>query len=191
MLAHAKFEWRFINVNFRRVLIIDDCGISVGNYPQVAITWPNCWKVDIGTGNGLVPSGNGSLAEPMLTQLYGEFSNCAFSLLDSQGLRKININQTNSFYEIKTNIVLLITDCTCPWLRTIRSLMTLIARFMGPTWDPSGADRNQVGPMLAPWTMLSGCAGHVRDNCSHVFFPLLATELICIEIWQGWQIWFR
>ena len=31
-----------------------------------------------------------------------------------------------------------------------------IARFMGPTWGPSGADRTQVGPMLAPWTLLSG-----------------------------------
>ena len=26
----------------------------------------------------------------------------------------------------------------------------------GPTWGPSGADRTQVGPMLAPWTLLSG-----------------------------------
>ena len=33
---------------------------------------------------------------------------------------------------------------------------TLIARFMGTTWGPSGADRTQVGPMLAPWTLLSG-----------------------------------
>ena len=33
----------------------------------------------------------------------------------------------------------------------------LIARFMGPTWGPSGADRTQVGPMLAPWTLLSVC----------------------------------
>ena len=32
----------------------------------------------------------------------------------------------------------------------------LIARFMGPTWGPSGTDRTQVGPMLAPWTLLSG-----------------------------------
>ena len=31
-----------------------------------------------------------------------------------------------------------------------------IARFMGPTWGPSGAARTQVGPMLAPWTWLSG-----------------------------------
>ena len=27
---------------------------------------------------------------------------------------------------------------------------------MGPTWGPSGADRTQVDPMLAPWTLLSG-----------------------------------
>ena len=32
----------------------------------------------------------------------------------------------------------------------------LIARLMGPTWSPSGADRTQVGPMLVPWTLLSG-----------------------------------
>ena len=31
-----------------------------------------------------------------------------------------------------------------------------IASFVGPTWDPSGADRTQVGPMLVPWTLLSG-----------------------------------
>ena len=27
---------------------------------------------------------------------------------------------------------------------------------MRPTWGPSGADRTQVGPILAPWTLLSG-----------------------------------
>ena len=31
-----------------------------------------------------------------------------------------------------------------------------IARFMGPTWDPPGSCRTQMGPMLAPWTLLSG-----------------------------------
>ena len=30
------------------------------------------------------------------------------------------------------------------------------ARFMGPTWGPPGDDRTQVGPMLTPWTLLSG-----------------------------------
>ena len=33
---------------------------------------------------------------------------------------------------------------------------TLIARYMGPTWGPLGSDRTLVGPMLAPWTLLSG-----------------------------------
>ena len=31
-----------------------------------------------------------------------------------------------------------------------------IARLMGPTWGQPGDDRTQVGPMLAPWTLLSG-----------------------------------
>ena len=35
------------------------------------------------------------------------------------------------------------------------AMTSLIARFIGPTWGPSGADRTQVGPMLAPWTLLS------------------------------------
>ena len=39
---------------------------------------------------------------------------------------------------------------------------TLIARFVRPTWGPSGADRTQVGPMLAPWTLLSG--NHYKDS---------------------------
>ena len=47
------------------------------------------------------------------------------------------------------------------WCATIvgvvmRVITPQIARFMGPTWGPSGADRTQVGPMLAPWILLSG-----------------------------------
>ena len=30
-------------------------------------------------------------------------------------------------------------------------------RFMGQTWGPPGSCRPQMGPMLAPWTLLSGC----------------------------------
>ena len=41
------------------------------------------------------------------------------------------------------------------------SLCSLIARFMGPTWGPSGADRTQVSPMLSPWTFLSGLYLHL------------------------------
>ena len=50
--------------------------------------------------------------------------------------------------------VLLETPCL-----NIKSVHTLIARFMRPIWGPSGADRTQVGPMLAPWILLSGYLG--------------------------------
>ena len=43
-------------------------------------------------------------------------------------------------------------------------LGTLIARFVGPTWGPSGPDRTQVGPMLAPWTLLSGDQNIIAQN---------------------------
>ena len=33
-----------------------------------------------------------------------------------------------------------------------------ITKFMGPTWGPTGSCRPQMGPMLAPWTLLSGLA---------------------------------
>ena len=32
----------------------------------------------------------------------------------------------------------------------------IIAMFMGPTWGPPGSCRPQMGPMLTPWTWLSG-----------------------------------
>ena len=44
-----------------------------------------------------------------------------------------------------------------PFTATILGFrLSLISKFMGPTWGPSGADRPHVGPMLAPWTSLSG-----------------------------------
>ena len=33
---------------------------------------------------------------------------------------------------------------------------TQIAKFMGPTWGPPGSSRPQMGPKLAPWTLISG-----------------------------------
>ena len=32
--------------------------------------------------------------------------------------------------------------------------VTLISRLIGSTWDPPGTDRTQLGPVLAPWTLL-------------------------------------
>ena len=45
------------------------------------------------------------------------------------------------------------------WFSTLvrgTTLVSLIVSLMGPTWGQSGADRTQVGSMLAPWTLLSG-----------------------------------
>ena len=35
-------------------------------------------------------------------------------------------------------------------------MVTQISRFMGPTWGPPGSCRPQMGPMVAPWTLISG-----------------------------------
>ena len=35
-------------------------------------------------------------------------------------------------------------------------LWSQIAKFMGQTWGPPGSSRPQMGPMLAPWALLSG-----------------------------------
>ena len=57
---------------------------------------------------------------------------------------------------------------TCDWspgsqrnLRNTCLILSQIARFMGPTWGPPGTDRTQVGPMLAPWSLLSGVVNTV------------------------------
>ena len=50
---------------------------------------------------------------------------------------------------------------------------TLIARFIEPTWGPSWVDRAQVGPRLAPWTLLSGCW-----QCIEISFRISTTNVI-------------
>ena len=39
----------------------------------------------------------------------------------------------------------------------IKDLIKICACRTSTTWGPSGADRTRVGPMLVPWTLLSGC----------------------------------
>ena len=36
-----------------------------------------------------------------------------------------------------------------------------LAKFMGPTLGPPGSCRPQMGPMPAPWSLLSGCVYHI------------------------------
>ena len=49
----------------------------------------------------------------------------------------------------------------------LTSYPTQIAKFMGSTWGPPGSCRPQMGPMLAPWTLLSGYGNiNVYLRCS-------------------------
>ena len=69
---------------------------------------------------------------------------------------------------------------------TIRSLR---ARFVGPTWGPPGADRTQVGPMLAPWTLLSGVGmltlifNTLRLNATNIYW-LTGSPLIKVMVFH-------
>ena len=47
------------------------------------------------------------------------------------------------------------------------SLCTRIARFVGPTWGPPGSCRPQMGPVLVPWTLLSGYRLHAHGTQTH------------------------
>ena len=49
------------------------------------------------------------------------------------------------------------------------SVATQIAKFMGPTWGPTGSCRTQMGPMLAPWTLLSGQASNLDVLETHTY----------------------
>ena len=55
-----------------------------------------------------------------------------------------------------TSFVRTVSMTSAKWMLYCPVRHTLISRFMGPTWGPSGADRTQLGPMLAPWNLLSG-----------------------------------
>ena len=52
---------------------------------------------------------------------------------------------------------------------------SLTARFMGPTWGPSGAGGTQVDSLLATWTLLPGVISHTArtdDNTGHDRFAV-------------------
>ena len=64
-----EFVWDIIYVIFKRVLVFDGLGHLLWNCPNMNVTGLHWWSVNIDSGNGLVPSGNKPLPEPMLTQI--------------------------------------------------------------------------------------------------------------------------
>ena len=63
-LDPGKLEWNFRNVIFKWVLLINGFALL-----WMSLDFNKWWSVKIGSGNGLVPSGNKPLPEPVLTQI--------------------------------------------------------------------------------------------------------------------------
>ena len=81
------------------------------------------------------------------------------------------------------------------WYTYFLSKTTQITKFMGPTRGPPGSCRPQMGPMLTPWTLLSGdtlnatvkwkvphitqCCSRIRTKWQH---PLMPNQTLSIQI---------
>ena len=73
-------------------------------------------------------------------------------------LNKLQCSNQNIFF-ITYMPFTLCTIKVCAVIKTLRKglvILPQIAKLMGPTWGPPGSCRPQMGPMLAPWTLLSG-----------------------------------
>ena len=66
---------------------------------------------------------------------------------------------------------------------------------MGPTWGPPGSCRPQMGPMLAPWILLSRMSITIHHRETYFvselprrfrcFIKILAVSILCILVWNG------
>ena len=64
---------------------------------------------------------------------------------------------------------------------------TQIATFMGPAWGLPGSSRPQMGPMLVPWTLLSG---YPLADCTVSFGKYYLTDCIVWHTYTGtYYIW--
>ena len=65
---------------------------------------------------------------------------------------------------------------------------------MGPTWGSPGATWTQVGPMLAPWTLLSGMTNiSYFEGHLHMLDFLVCDKLCAIdgtELFDPWEMQF-
>ena len=80
---------------------------------------------------------------------------------DNEGLHEASWDNSQrnlscTYFTMEVNVHLVKPPFTLNRGSVKLGLTSLITRFMGPTWGPSGADRTQVGPMLAPWVCYLG-----------------------------------
>ena len=110
--------------------------------------------------------------------------------IGSMPVRRQTTARTNVLLFIglpKTTCFCKIVDIMCR-LRFVTSHqlcgISQIARFMGPTWGPPGSCRPQLGPILAPWALLSGmifsgCVFSQHTDIS-LCYCILTIPLACI-----------
>ena len=87
----------------------------------------------------------------------------------------------HAWFSINASLTRSVWDDVCTGLCYDITILTQIARFTWPTWGPSGADRTQVGPMLAPWTFLSG---HLSLSLSYKIEWTRTRDI-------GWYVWVK
>ena len=82
-----------------------------------------------------------------------------------------------SFYILKFTLFLWIYLKITHWSSSLThgSEQSQIAMFMGPTWGPPGSCRPQMGPMLDPWTLLSGGTSYNLNHWWSAYKPMYAS----------------
>ena len=87
------------------------------------------------------------------------------ALKDHHELCKFKISHLDDL-QVVLYVILWLTELVVAHLHHIYHLElshSQIASFMGPIWGPPGSCRPQMGPMLAPRTLLSGYALAIRN----------------------------
>ena len=75
------------------------------------------------------------------------------------------------------------------WSCDSLSIPSQIAKYMGPTWGPPGSFRPQVGPMLAPWTLLSGSIS--QEPCTQFALCCVLLRFGTRRFYQPSNIWYK
>ena len=98
----------------------------------------------------------------------------------SQQKGKVTKNQTTHIFVVYLYHRYRMTQINSTCHSCSICLLSRIARFMGPTWGQLRANRTRVGPMLAPWTLLSGflCYGYVSNSCMFYMIHLYSSQCL-------------
>ena len=91
----------------------------------------------------------------------------------------INIDDPVGGHQRSQRLIGLATTSSVLYLWSSMVKQTQIAKFVGPTWGPPESCWPQMGPMLAPWTLLSGKSLSVLEYVLHAL--ALAKTLLIIR----------